>query len=227
MTPKYWFRIVLGMLAIFAAGMLVRSAAHKGKTMVDDIAHGSGPITVPLLGMPFRLGGAEIGSLQRLRIERSAPKMIAGFHLYATVEDSVAADRFSDCRLTVTDANNIDEHTSFSCATADDSARQSLVPFGTVRLAPSGRELVLLIPDSVRRDIQKDGQMRGDSGGNGDSVDIAGDSGDVEIKINGKSVFSMKGDSTGLRMTAHDDSGKEVVNMRVTVPPKPAAVKRP
>lgn len=233
MTPKYWFRIILGMLAIFAVGMLIRSAAHKGKDMVNDLAHGNGPITVPLLGMPFRLAGSEIGSLQRLRIERSAPKMVSGFHLFATVKDTVAMARFSDCRLTVTNPNNIDEHTSFDCASVEDSAKQALVPFGTVRLEPSGKEFVLLIPESVRRDIQKDGVRAGAGGPSdsigitGDSLDITGDSGSMSLKVNGRDIFSLKGDSTGLHMTAHDSSGKEVVNMRITAPAKSAVVKQP
>ena len=64
MTPKYWFRIIFGMLAIFTVGMILRAGVRKGKHVVTDIAQGSGPITVPLLGLPFKLDDVKIGSLQ-------------------------------------------------------------------------------------------------------------------------------------------------------------------
>ena len=230
MTPKYWFRIVLGMLAIFAVGMFVRAMAHKGKVMVTDFTHGNGPITVPLLGMPFRLGGVDVGSLQRLRIERSAPKMVSGFHLYATVDDTVAIARLADCRLTVTNPDNINEHTSFTCVSAEDSAKQVMVPFGTVTLQPSGRELVLLVPESVRRDIQNHSDHPGAAERSGDSVDIAADSGSMNIKVNGRDILSLKGDSSGGHMVVHDEAGKEVVNMKFSAPParpKAAVVTKP
>ena len=227
MTPKYWFRILAGMLAIFAVGMVIRAGVHKGRVAVTDLTQGSGSITIPLLGVPFRLGDSKLGTLQRLRIERSAPKLISGFHLVARVDDTVAIARLSDCRLTVIDPNKINEHTSFACATAADSAKQVLVPFGTVTLEPSGQEVVLLIPESVRRDIQKDAKTSAAGGNDSTDVNIDSANGSMDIKVNGKSILSMKGDSTGGRLVVHDEAGKEVVNMKIATPPKPPAVRKP
>lgn len=229
MTPKLWFRMFLGMFAIFAVGMLLRAGFHKGKNVVTNLAEGSGSITIPLLSMPFRVGDATLGTLQRVRIDRSAPKVVSGFHLFARLDDTVALARFDNCRLTVTDPNNIDEKTSFACATLDDSSKQAMVAFGTVTLQPSGREFVLLIPESVRRDIQNasNGDNTSDSTG-GQKVDIAAaDGGTMDIKVNGKSILSMKGDSNGGHLVVHDENGKEVVNMSVTAPPAAPAPKAP
>jgi len=229
MTPKLWFRMFLGMFAIFAVGMLLRAGIHKGKQAVTGLTEGSGSITVPLLSMPFRLGDAKLGTLQRVRIDRSAPKIVSAFHLYARLDDTVALARFDDCRLTVTDPNNIDEKTSFACATVDDSTKQAMVAFGTVTLQPSGREYVLLIPEAVRRDIQHASSNGADSvSAAGQTVDVAAaDGGTMNITVNGKSVLSMKGDSTGGHLVVRDEKGKEVVNMTVTAPPAAPAPKKP
>lgn len=227
MTPKYWLRIIAGMLAIFAVGMLIRAGLHKGRSVVTDITRGSGPITVPLLGIPFRLGDVKLGSMQKLRIERSAPKLVSGFHLYATLADTITVAQFDDCRLTVTNPDNIDEHTSFRCATVDDSASQEMVPFGSVTLQPSGREFVLLIPESVRRDIQNDPDGLGLN--SADSTDINADSvtGSVNLRVNGRKILSAKFDSTGGQLVRYDSNGKEVVSVKVQTPSKRSAVKRP
>ncbi|MEO5799212.1 MAG: hypothetical protein ABIZ70_04985 [Gemmatimonadales bacterium] len=228
MTPKYWFRIIFGMLAIFTVGMLFRAGFRKGRGAIHEIADGSGTINIPLLGLPFKLESAKLGSLQRLSIERSSPKTVTGFHLYATLSDTVALAKFDDCRLTVTNPNNINEHTSFRCASVEDSTSQEMVPFGTVTLQPSGRDVVLLVPESVKRDLQHN--RDGEANGNGsDSVDMNLDSsnGSMNLKVNGKDIFSMKGDSTGGHIVVHDGKGKEVVNLKMTAPPKPPAVKKP
>jgi hypothetical protein len=232
MTPKYWFRIIFGMLAIFAVGMIIRAGINKGRHVVTDIAHGSGPITVPLLGMGLKLDDVRLGSLQKMRIERDAPKRVAAFRLYGTLDDESALAKFDGCRLTVTNPNDIDENTSFHCASLEDSTSQEMVQFGSVTLMPSGREFVLLIPDAVRRDIQKDADedMNDVSGGN-DSGNVTSESkdGSLDIKVNGKTILQMKGDSNGGMLVVHDESGKKVVDMKVTAPtpPKPAAVKKP
>ena len=229
MTPKYWFRIVLGMVAIFAVGMLFRSGIHRGRVAVASLTEGSGPITIPLLSMPFRVGDAKLGTLQRVRIERSAPKMVSGFHLFARLDDTVAVARFADCRLTVSHPNNIDENTAFACASAADSALQVMVPFGTVTLQPSGQEFVLLIPESVKRDIQH-ASSQAVVAGRRDSQAVAiaaTDGGTMDIKVNGKSILSMKGDSTGGHLVVRDEKGKDVVNMQVTAPPTPPTARKP
>ena len=229
MTPKLWFRMFLGMFAIFAVGMLLRAGIHKGRSAVTSLTEGSGSITIPLLSMPFRLGDMKLGTLQRVRIDRSAPKIVSGFHLFARLDDTVAIARFDNCRLTVTNPGNIDEKTSFACATVDDSAKQAMVAFGTVTLQPSGKEYVLLIPEAVRLDIQNASSNGADSGSSaGQKVDIAAaDAGTMDIKVNGKSVLSMKGDSNGGHLVVHDANGKEVVNMSVTAPPAAPAPKKP
>lgn len=228
MTPKYWMKIIAGILGIFVVGMVLRAGVNKGRQTVKDVVHGDGPINIPLLGMPFRMDNIKLGSLQQLRIERSAPKMVTGFHLAATLDDSTALARFEDCRLTVTNPNHIDEKTSFRCATATDSATQVLVPFGSITLAPSGKEYIVLLPESVRRDIQKEGANV--APGDGEDADVQIDSGEhggLSVKVNGKNIVSMHGDSNGGRLVVHDANGKEVVNIRATAPPPPSTVKKP
>lgn len=227
MTPKYWFRIIFGMLAIFTVGMLVRSGFNKGRHAIGEVTHGSGPITVPLLGMSFKLDDVRLGSLQKLRIERDAPKQVAAFRLYGTLDDDAALAKLDGCRLTVTNAHDIDENTAFRCASVEDSTSEELVQFGSVTLQPSGREFVLLIPESVRRDIQRDGMGNDGNDGDNDSVDVQTGDGSFDLKVNGKSVISSKFDSTGGRLVVHGEQGKEVVDMKIKAPPPPPAAKKP
>lgn len=227
MTPKYWFRIIFGMLAIFFVGMLVRSTVHKGRRAIGAVTHGSGPITIPLLGMGFKLDNERLGSLQKLRIERNAPKLVTGFHLYATLDDTAAIARFNDCRLTVSNPDNIDENTSFRCASAEDSTSEEMVNFGSVTLMPSGKVLTLYIPESVRRDIQKNNMGERNDGDSG-NVEMNEKDGSFDLKVNGKSIVSSTFDSNGGHFIVHSEQGKEVVNLKVQAPPAPATpVKRP
>ena len=68
------------------------------------------------------------------------------------------------------------------------------------------------------------------TGGNDSgNVSIDGKEGSLDIKVNGKSILQMKGDSNGGMLVVHDESGKKVVDMKLTAPPpaKPPAPKKP
>lgn len=212
MTWKSWAKILLGMLAIFAVGMVIRSAAGEGKRKITALTDGSGPITLPLMGAAFKLGDARLGDMQKLRIERSAPKLVSGFYLTVRLDDSVSLDRFDDCRLTVDNPNDIDENTAFLCATAEDSTDQAMVQFGSVTLQPSGREVALLVPKAFYDEVRS-GHETDQGTGNDDSVDVNVGEGGLHVKVNGKDVVSMTADSNGV--VVKDEHGKKVVNVKV------------
>ena len=44
---------------------------------VKDVVRGSGPISIPLAIIPFEIGGNKLGTLDRLVLERTAPKNIS------------------------------------------------------------------------------------------------------------------------------------------------------
>ena len=212
MTPKYWIRIALGMLLIFAVGMGINAAITEGKHQVSYIVEGSGPVSVPLLGMTFRLGDEDLGGIQRLRLLRSSPKHVDSAVVIVKLNDASAAQRFADCRLTVHDADNLSEKTAFFCADSTEAADLELVPFGHVEFMPTGEQVAIWLPADVVADL-RDGGLDASGADSGD-VDInAGEHG-LQVKVNGKELVSINGDSAGGALTVRDANGKTIVRIR-------------
>ena len=240
MTFKYWLRVALGMLVIFAIGAFVVRGVRSGKAFVNS----DRAIDIPMLGASFKLGGERLGKIQRLRIERSSPRSVSGLDLTVALDSNVAVSRFDGCSLAIIDAKNIDKNTTFVCATPADQARLELVPFGTVILrsgSDSRVDLLLLVPQSVVAELQQSlvsGHGMNDTG----NVDINGDSGSLHVRVNGKNIVSIvgdsvggsikvfdakgraivdiAGDSTGGYVTVRDSTGKERVNIKGSTPPR-------
>lgn len=227
MTPKYWIKIVLGMFAIFVVGMVVVRGVNAGKRKVRDFAEGTSSITVPMFGAAFSVGGAQLGGIKSLRIERDAPKVVGGFHLAVDLKDGVDVNQFDDCEITVEDPERIDEHTQFACLTAADSSFASLVQFGTVTFQPSGETHRLMVPRQVVAEIQSAGAdsahaatnaaataaeasaAPADAGDRNVVIDADSSKGQVRITINGREIVNVQGNKSG-------------ATIRVT-PPKPPA----
>ena len=199
MTPKYWLKIVFGMLAIFVVGMVVVSGVRAGKSKITSVVTTADPINVPLLGLPFRTGKGELGTLKQLRVERDAPDEISGFHFVVTLSDGVDPGQFNLCEVTVGNPEHFDHNSMFDCLTAADSGFDGLVNFGTIRFEPSGATHRLMLPEHVRNEIQSafshDAEAAGDSAGNaaGDSVAVDASDGNVTVKVGGRTVVEIKG----------------------------------
>jgi hypothetical protein len=217
----YLTKIGLGMAGVFGAGMIVTSAIGAGRAKVNETLHTDASISVPLLGLPFRTAKGEIGSLQKLTIERSSPKVIEAFRLAVNLQDGVSADQFNNCEVTVIDPENINEDTRFTCLTAADSGFEDLVQFGTITFSPSGAVHRLMIPAAVRDRIQHQGGSADAAGegmdpmaGEGMSHPAGPDHGNLSIKVNGKDVLEINGDSAGGSLRIRNpETGETVVEM--------------
>lgn len=213
MTPKYWLKIVAGMLAVFLVGMLVVSGVRRGSSEVRQVIASAEPLSVPLLGMPFRTGKGELGSLQRVRIERNSPKEISGFHFEATLNDGVDADQFNYCEVTVSDPEHFDRNTSFDCLTAADSGFEALVQFGTITFQPSGARHRLMLPESVRDEIAA--AFDHDAAAGSDSVAVDSGGGSLKVTIDGRTLVDINADSLGGAIKVVDPkTGRTVVDIR-------------
>jgi hypothetical protein len=151
---KYWLKIGLGALLIFAVGSAIISAGRHVRSKIDS----NQDLTIPLGGfLPFKLDGTEIGKLRSLVIHRSSPKGVTGFDVNTRVTDSAAFERLRDCRISVTDVTHFDERSTFFCLNSD-SGYQS---FGEVRVdlrSPGGTHTLiqpLLLPESAVLDFQR------------------------------------------------------------------------
>lgn len=174
---SYWMRILLGAAAIFAIGMVGVTLYRRGVVKVHQVVAGSGPLTIPLPFVPFELDGNRLGVLERLVVNRDAPKKVSSVDLEVKLDDSLVAQGLAGCRLAANiegdssnpkDFNihvNQDRRAFFFCAGED----TSLVEFGTVTLNPGDVTVPLLIPESVADQLESGAW---DHDGAADSADV-------------------------------------------------------
>lgn len=219
MTPKYWTKIVLGMLAVFAVGMFIRYGVMEGKRKVVALTEGTESISVPMLGMPFRtVAGGELGGIQRMWVDRSAPDRISGFRFAVTLNDGVSVDQFDECEVTVANPEHFDRESFFTCLTEADSGYADLVQFGTITFRPSGEVHRLMVPRHIRdeiRGVSAEADFAAAEAAAGEMAMQAGSGGEgLSIKVNGRNIVDIRGDSSGGRVLIIDPAtGKPLVNI--------------
>lgn len=224
MTPAYWLRIVLGALAIFAVGMLITTGVRKGHDQVEYVVGGSGPISVPLLGLAFRLDGEPVGGIERLRLLRSAPRHIDSVVVVVKLADGSPHDWIEGCRLTVSDAQQLSDQTSFVCADSAAAVDLDLIRFGHVEFKPSGKVLAVWLPKAVADDLRNTRVGDGAAHDTGD-VDIRGADAGVSVTVNGHAIHTSVRDSAAGGVIVTNRQGRTVVPVGgASVHPVPPAV---
>jgi hypothetical protein len=211
MTTKYWLKILLGIALIFGIGMVAVQGINAGKAKAEEWAASSSSFTVPLFGMPFRLDGHELGSVQRVKIERDAPRSVSGFHFAIDLNDASALEKLATCDITLEDPENIDEHSAFICA-SDDSGAVEMVSFGTIVFQPSNQTHVLNVPATFRDEIIAAAHSSDES----DTAGIKSDHsvGKLTLDLNGKELIRISGDSAGGFIKITDPAtGKPIVEI--------------
>jgi len=177
---NYWIRILLGALVIFAIGMVGVTLIRHGVVKVNNVVHGSGPISLPLAFIPFEIGGSRLGMLDRVTLERTAPKQISSVRVEIKLEDSLVAQGLSECKLAANfdasrdGAKGVHIRTeagvggTFRCLKGGESD-SALVEFGQAILQPGGVTLALLLPKDLVADLQT-GNFLSDSAETSDSL---------------------------------------------------------
>lgn len=172
---NYWMRILLGALAVFSLGMVGVALFRHGRSKVEAVVTGSGPLSIPLPFVPFQLDGAKLGTVERLVINRDAPKKVSSVDLEVKLDDSLLAQGLAGCRLAANvesdsttpgdvnvHVNRLGERNFFFCAKSD----SALTEFGTVRLTPGDVTLPLLVPEATAAHLRS-----GHWGNDADSAD--------------------------------------------------------
>jgi hypothetical protein len=209
---RYWLRIAVGALAVFAVGMTGISIYNSGVKKVSALASSSDPIRIPLAIMPFQVDGERLGRIKEVEIRRDAPQRISGLGLRVALNDSSGPEQLpSGCLLTVPGRAH-DGPPSFHCATAADSLADSLSLFGEVRFEPGGTVRAFFLPIRLLEEWR--------SGRNElvafDSAHHAHGQGRALIRIDndsGDTVLELHADSAGARLRIRDESGREVVKI--------------
>jgi len=177
---SYWLRILMGAFAIFVIGMLGVALVRRGRSRVESVIASSEPLSIPLPFVPFQLNGSKLGTIERLTINRDAPKKVSSIELHVKMDDSLVAKGLAGCRLAANiendssksgrhrdvdvnvHLNRLHERTFFFC-TKSDSGFEEL---GSATLIPGDVELPLLVPESLAEQLRS-----GEWGNDADSTD--------------------------------------------------------
>jgi hypothetical protein len=158
-------RIALGALAIFVVGMIGVGLVHRGIGSVRGVVEGSGPISIPLPFIPFKLQGDKLGTLERVTLQRQTPHRVTSVELRIKLSDSVLARGLEGCRLAARLDNSapashgVNVHQgpfaegNFWCA-KDDSSSAALVEYGEAIFQPGNVTVPLLLPQELVKDLQ-------------------------------------------------------------------------
>lgn len=130
----YWLKILLGAAAVFAVGMVVRAMVRSARTHVEAVSEGTGPITIPMAFVPFKIDGQRAGTFRQVRIFRDSLQDPTRVEVLISVADSVSSERFSDCILGVQGDSGKVVPNEFRCLTAADTAGKGLVQVGALEL---------------------------------------------------------------------------------------------
>ena len=163
---NYWLRIALGALAIFTVGMVAHSLIHRGLGSVKGVVEGSGPLSIPLAFVPFRLGGDKLGTLERLTLRRETPTRVTSVELAIKLKDSLLARGLEGCRLAANLEDDGDgdpgvhiKRGSFSdgtfwCAGKDSTDDAKLVQYGHALLKPGNITIPLYLEQDLVDELQ-------------------------------------------------------------------------
>lgn len=218
---NYWFKILLGALVIFAIGMLGVTLIRHGLVRVNNVVHGSGPISLPLAFIPFEIDGHKLGVLDRVILERTAPKQISSVRIEAKLNDSLVTQGLGACKLAANfdasheGAKGVHIRTdpgfrgTFRCLKGDVSD-SALVEFGQAVLQPGGVTLALLLPKDMVAEL-KSGSFLSDSSETSDSLSDAMEALGDSIEAAQESKI----DSLNERNNRLEDSLRAVGRMRI------------
>jgi hypothetical protein len=207
MTPKYWARIVAGMLIIFVLGMVVKRGLKSGKEFVTSVLPGG----LPLLAAGFHVDGNRIGDIQRLQFMRSQPGRVDSAVVTVKLDKDVDEGRVG-CTLQVVHAQPFGSHTRFQCTSSADSARLELVPFGHIELLPDGKQVTLYVARDGEDDLQMNA-YHGAGGHDSGTVDIRAANDSFSVTVNGREIIHISGNDNGGSVVVRGANGKPIIEI--------------
>jgi hypothetical protein len=161
---SYWLRILIGAFGIFAIGMIGISIFRHGRSRVESVIASSEPLSFPLPFVPFQLNGSKLGTIERLTVNRDAPKKVSSIELQVKMDDSLVAQGLAGCRLAANiesdsskpgdvniHVNQLNQRTFFFCASSDSGFEE----LGSATLTPGDIELPLLLPEKLAEQLRK------------------------------------------------------------------------
>ena len=152
---RYWLKIALGALLVFAVGMLIWTGVRKGTQTAQMVFNSAEPITIPLKFVNFRVDGASLGRLQQVKLLRAAPESIEGVEVTVRLDSAALVERLQQCAMRLDDFEQMNERTTFVCVHAESVATAvGVQQFGRVLVQGTEVSMPLLLPTSVVQEFR-------------------------------------------------------------------------
>ena len=209
---RYWTRITLGALGIFALGMLVVSAGRKG---VDHVKQLAAQQVVKLSHgvAPFQIDNRRLGTLTEVGMDPERSDRFPFINLTVELDPGIPAADLGDCTLLARDLESLEGDKGLHCDPG--ISRDSLVEMGLLTFEPSGETVGIYIAKSQLKDVpwfnQPSSEVPPSSEG---SLSLQANAGGAFMLIKdekGRPVFQLNADSSGAFIQIRDSNGKEVV----------------
>lgn len=216
---RYWLRIGLGIVLVFALGISAMAAVKKGKAEVRSFLATAGTrLPLKLASLKFRFEGRPIGAVTGIDIQRTGAGDPGRVTIRVALTDPADLEPLRDCSLTLDDVAHINDRTGFRCADGSELDAGDLVKTGAVVFEPGSvsRPLFLLQRDLDRwrrseiRSLEAsmateaNGRVRAKG-----SFDVRNHAGGPE-----RGTFSLQADSQGAVISVRDDQGRSLVDFR-------------
>ena len=215
---RYWIRITLGALGIFALGMVVMAAGRRGVDKVRQIADQHTLRLTPEVA-PFLVDLRRLGGLTEVEVDPDAGHDFPYINLEVQLDSNLASAGLDDCILMASDAESVLGQKGLRCTR--EVSRDSLTEIGAVTFDPSGERVGLYVPTSELGDnswFNRVTRRVGPAGSaDGGSLNLQADAAGAFMLIKddkGRPIFQLNADSQGAFIQIRDSNGKEVVRFR-------------
>jgi hypothetical protein len=226
-----WTRIGLGAAGVFVAGMLLLTVVKEAKSAASSALNSAVLSSVQKAAkagaapeMPFRLEGVDLGTIQRLVVQRQVQGSLPEVDIDVSLSDAASLDRLEDCDLVPVNRGALNLDHGFTCG---DAGAGGLLTVGEATFHPGGLRRPIRVPRRMEHEL-RDGnafKAKAESGGdvrveaqdkNGAMVQVQADSHGASIKLNdalGRALVRMFADSTGASIRVRGKDGRDIVHM--------------
>jgi hypothetical protein len=213
---RYWIRIALGALGIFALGMVIVRAGRQGVDHVKQLA------TQHILNLtpgvaPFQVDTRRLGTLTEVEVDPDRSERFPFVELTVELDPAMGGTAgLSNCTLLATDTEAFKDK-GLRCVPG--LSTDSLLEMGQVTFEPSGEVMAMYIPASNVKDFPwfQSSEAAGSATSSGASFNLQANAAGALMLIKddkGRPVFQLNADSQGAFIQIRDSNGKEVVRFR-------------
>jgi hypothetical protein len=214
---RYWTRIAIGAVVIFAFGLTGMAAFNKGKAKVSRLLASAG-VRLPqrLAHLQFRFDGRQLGELRSIDVQRSSSSELGTVRIKVALTEAASLDALRDCNLTVDSQSSWDRGEGFRCA--DAAELDGLAELGTVLFEPGNLTRPLFVPEGLASRWQYSGVRSLDASLIADGAGGVTARGRYNLadRLAGaeRGTFSLSANQSGASISVRDDQGRSLVDFR-------------